>query len=74
MNETHYTVYYRHIYTYYICIYVCIYMYICTYVCVYTKSAFQLTNVGHNKAYPNYLQATRVHCNDNEVLVAAIQM
>lgn len=49
-------------------------MYICTYVCVYTKSAFQLTNVGHNKAYPNYLQATRVHCNDNEVLVAAIQM
>ena len=49
----------------YACMYLYVYMYICMY---YTKSAFQLTNVGHNKAHPNYLQAT------NEVLVAAIQM
>ena len=67
MNETHYTVYYRYIYTYttyvymYVRMYACMYLYVYMYICMcYTKSAFQLTNVGHNKAHPNYLQATRV--------------
>ena len=57
-----------------VCMHVCIYMYICTYVCVIQNLHFNLPMWGTIRLTRITSKQLEFHCNDNEVLVAAIQM